>query len=248
MSRPRGVFVAGTDTGVGKTLIAAALTLALKEEGVDVGVMKPLESGGLRFEGTLIPRDAYHLKEVSGVDDPLELINPYCFEPPLAPAEAAAREGVEVDLGRVFKAYEELTSRHEVMVVEGVGGLLVPICEGTLLPELIKALGLPVLLVGRTALGTINHTLLSLSCCQREGIEVIGFLLNKVSPDSDPSEESNPSWISRFSRVPYLGTFPYLGELGAITEAKAFLQPLFTEHIDLGRIFDLLGLSRGRTS
>lgn len=240
--------MAGTDTGVGKTFIASALVLALKEEGLDVGVMKPLESGTVRFEGALIPRDAFQLKEISGVKDPLELINPYCFEAPLAPAEAARREGVEVDLGRVLEAFRGLSARHEVMVVEGVGGLLVPIAPGVLLPWLIKEMGLKVLIVGRAGLGTINHSLLSLYYCEREGIEVVGYLLNKTTPTPDPSEEENPRWISSFSRVPYLGTFPYMGDLSSLSEGKDFLLPFFREHIDLDPIFSSLGVRRGRTS
>jgi len=241
--KARGVFVVGTDTGVGKTLIASALVLALKEKGVDVGVMKPLESGAVRFEGALIPRDAYQLKEVAGVDDPLERVNPYCFEAPVAPAEAARRERGEIDLKRIEEAFWAMASRHEVMIVEGVGGLLVPVARGVLLPQLIGTMGLPILLVGRAGLGTINHTLLSLYYCKKEGLKVMGYLLNKTSPEVDPSEEDNPRWISSFTDVPYLGTFPYMGELGSITEAKEFLLPFFKEKISLSPVFEALGFS-----
>ena len=244
----RGIFVVGTDTGVGKTVVAAALVLALQEEGLDVGVMKPLESGAVGFEGTLIPQDALYLKEISQVQDPIDRINPYRFEAPLAPAVAAEKEGIRVELERIKEAFRELSSRHQFMVVEGVGGLMVPISDGVLLPELIKEFGLPVLLVGRSSLGTINHTLLSLSLCEREGIEVVGFLLNKVSSLSDPSEGSNPASISSFTSAPYLGTFPFLGEFRDLKSIQPFLLSLMKEHINLPLLFERLGISKGRTS
>ena len=96
-----GVFITGTDTGVGKTLIAAGLAVVLQDQGIDVGVMKPLESGAPCFESTPIPRDAFYLKEIAGVQDDLDLINPYRFQAPLAPEVAAEKEGVEIDLQRI---------------------------------------------------------------------------------------------------------------------------------------------------
>src|SRR4030042_6978195 len=174
---PEGIFITGTDTEVGKTLIAAGLVATLKERGVDVGVMKPLESGAPSFGSAPIPRDALYLKEIAGVIDDLNLINSYCFQAPLAPGVAAEKEGVEIDLKRIKMQYEELKGRHQFMVVEGAGGLVGPVAEGVLLPELFKLLELPLILVARSSLGTINHILLSLFYCQEEGLEGKGVIM-----------------------------------------------------------------------
>jgi dethiobiotin synthetase len=204
--------------------------------------MKPLESGALCFESAPIPRDVFYLKEIAGVQDALDLINPYCFQAPLAPGVAAEQEGIEVDLQRIKKTYEELKGRHQFMVVEGVGGLLVPIAQGTLLPELIKVLNLPLLLVARSSLGTINHTLLTLAYCQQEGLEVIGTVINKSNPDTDPAEESNPQYITQFGETPVWGSFPYLRDYAGVKGNRGFLTQLFTQHIDMKGLLKRLGL------
>jgi dethiobiotin synthetase len=238
-----GVFITGTDTEVGKTLIAAGLVVTLQDQGIDVGVMKPLESGAPSFESAPIPKDAFYLKEISGIQDDLDLINPYCFQAPLAPGVAAEREGVEVDLQRIKGAYEELKGRHQFMVVEGAGGLMVPIAKETLLPELIKLLDLPLLVVTRSSLGTINHTLLSLAYCQQEGLDVVGLIISKSTPDVDPAEDSNSQLIAQFSKAPLLGAFPYLRDYAGVKGNRDFLAQLFTQHIDMEGLLKGLGLT-----
>ena len=238
-----GVFITGTDTGVGKTLIAAGLAAVLQDQGIDVGVMKPLESGAPSFESSPIPRDALYLKEISGTNDDLDLINPYCFQAPLAPGVAAEHEGVEVDLQRIRGIYQELKDRHGFMVVEGAGGLLVPVARGRLLPELIKLLGLPLLLVARSSLGTINHTLLSLSFCRQEGLDVAGLIISKSTPDADPSEASNPQVIVQFSGVPFFGSLPYLRDYAGVKGNRDFLTQIFIQHIDMEKLLKGLGLT-----
>jgi dethiobiotin synthetase len=207
--------------------------------------MKPLESGAPSFESTPIPRDAFYLKEIAGVQDDLDLINPYRFQAPLAPGVAAEKEGVEVDLQRITEAYEELKGRHQFMVVEGAGGLLVPIAKGTLWPELIKLLGLPLLVVARTSLGTINHTLLTLSYCQQAGLAVKGLIINKSTPDVDPSEDNNPQVITHASEVHFFGTFPFLRDYAGVKGNRDFLAQIFTQHIDIKKLVAELGLGRG---
>jgi dethiobiotin synthetase len=240
----QGIFITGTDTEVGKTLIAAGLAAALKERGVDVGVMKPLESGAPSFGSAPIPRDAVYLREIAGVYDDLDLINPYCFQAPLAPGLAAEKEGGKIDLQKIKVQYEKLKDSHQFMVVEGAGGLLVPVTQGLLLPDLIKFLDLPLLLVARSSLGTINHTLLTLFYCQQEGLEVKGVIMNKSTADADPSEESNAQVVTQFSGVPVLGSFPYLRDYAGVKGNRVFLAQIFTEHIDMERLlqgFDLTG-------
>src|SRR4030042_4169582 len=123
----KGIFVTGTDTGVGKTLVAGGLPALFRENGIDVGVMKPVESGCPRENGILVPKDALFLKEMSGCQDGLDLINPYALEHPLAPALAADLERVEIRLEVIQEAYSILASRHNLVLVEGAGGVVCPV-------------------------------------------------------------------------------------------------------------------------
>jgi len=238
-----GIFIIGTDTGVGKTLVACGLIAALKERGINIGVMKPLESGAPCFASAPMPQDALTLKEIAGASDDLAEINPYCFQPPVAPGIAAEQAGIEIDLKRIKRSYDGLKQRHQFMVVEGAGGLLVPIAKGVLLPELIKLLKLPVIVVARSGLGTINHTLLTLSYCQQQGLACAGFIISKASQDADPSEASNPQVIAQYSNVPFLGTVPYLRDHARITGNRAFLAQIFNEHIDVAGLLKRLDLT-----
>jgi dethiobiotin synthetase len=240
--KAEGIFIIGTDTGVGKTLVACGLIAALREQGIDVGVMKPLESGAPCFESAPIPQDALTLKEIAGTGDDLGEINPYCFQAPLAPGMAAEQAGVEIDLKRIKKVYDRLKGRHQFMVVEGAGGLLVPIAEKVLLPELIRLLGLPIIVVARSGLGTINHTLLTLSYCQQQGLACAGFIISKANQDADPSEAGNPQVIEQYSNVPFLGTVPYLRDHARIKGNRAFLAQIFNEHIDIAGLLKRLDL------
>lgn len=170
----RGVFVTGTDTGVGKTLVACAIARGLRARGVDVGVMKPIETG-VGIEG---PRDAIALREAAGASDPLELVCPFAFALPAAPTIAAAVEGREIDLAAIQNAFAELASRHEILVVEGAGGLLVPAAKGASMADLARGFGFPLLVVARAELGTINHTLLTLEAAAARGLAVAGVVVS----------------------------------------------------------------------
>ncbi|MFQ5895774.1 MAG: dethiobiotin synthase, partial [Nitrospinota bacterium] len=168
-----GLFVVGTGTGVGKTVVGGAIAAALRLAGEDVGVMKPAETGCPEAgcpegEGGLLPLDALFLRTMAGSDDPLDLVNPYRFRPPLAPAHAAEAEGRAVELGRIERAFRTLAAAHRYLIVEGAGGLLVPLSGKVLYPELIRRLRLPVLLVSPLGLGTINSTLLTLRALKGE--------------------------------------------------------------------------------
>ncbi len=210
-----GIFVTATDTGVGKTLIAAATARILAERGMSVGVMKPFSSGGPSS------MDMLHLLAGSGARDERELVCPYHFPAPLCPYAAARETGVEVDMGRVLEAFSELKRRHEVVIVEGVGGLRVPITEELDVLGLIRLFELPVLLVARSGLGTINHTLLSLDALRASEAEVLGVVLNDVQAEVDPSAESNGEIIERFGRAQVLARVPHVSEASITRAAEA---------------------------
>lgn len=206
----KGIFVTGTDTGVGKTLISGALASALHARGMNIGVMKPVESGCKRSNGRLIPSDAFLLKEFSGSNDDIDQINPYRLEHPLAPATAAEMEGVTIEMRRIEEAYDRIEKNHDLILVEGAGGLLVPLNDSLLIADLIKSLCLPALVIARSSLGTINHTLLTLRYAEASGIAILGVIIDHVTPERGLAEETCMRSIQKFTSVPILGVFPYV--------------------------------------
>lgn len=227
----KAVFIAGTDTGVGKTLVAGGIAAALKSRGVDVGVMKPVESGCPLVNGRLVAQDAAFLKKMAGSEDEMELINPYAFEEPLTPALAAERAGVETDLRRIRSCFETLARRHEVVLVEGAGGLLSPLWKDLPMAGLAGELGLPLVLVCRAGLGTINHTLLSLYYARKQGIRVIGVVMNHTAPEQGLAESLNPESVRRWGKAPVLGVVPFVSFLSGESIRKAVEQSL-----DIGKL------------
>lgn len=183
----RGLFVTGTDTGVGKTLVACSVARALRERGLDLGVMKPIETG-VGPEG---PLDAIALRSAAGAEDALDLICPQQFALPAAPTVAAAHEGREVDLTVVDAAWAVLGARHDSMLVEGAGGLLVPAAAGVTMGDLAGRLGLPLLIAARGSLGTINHTLLTLEAAERRGLEVAGVVISHTTGRLSDADAAN---------------------------------------------------------
>jgi len=182
-----GLFVTGTDTGVGKTVVGCALAEALRRRHVDVGVMKPIETG----VGPQGPLDAISLVESARVADPLEQVCPQRFALPAAPSVAAAHEGRTVDLGAIRNAFATLARRHERMLVEGAGGLLVPIRNGYSMADLARDLDLPLLVVTRASLGTVNHTLLTLEVAAGRGLRLAGVVISHGPRPISTSDAEN---------------------------------------------------------
>ncbi len=207
-----GVFVTGTDTGVGKTFVTVCLVSILAKSGLDVGVMKPIETGCRKQNHRLVPRDAAFLKAVSGSRDPLSLINPYRFSKPLAPLVAAEIDHKKIDIGKISSAYKKLRGNHDILFVEGAGGLLVPLVGKLTNLDLILELNLPVLVVVGSKLGAVNHALLTLNWAKESGVKILGVLINQLYPGSRKSlvEKTNPGLIQSFTEVPILGKVPYI--------------------------------------
>ncbi len=182
----RGCFVTGTDTGVGKTAITAALAYYLCEHGISVGVMKPIETGIGPDEESR--SDAALLRAAAGAMDALDLISPYRFPDPVAPLAAARRTGKTIELDRIINAFGRLASASRPIFVEGVGGLLAPLSESFETADLIRSLQLPAIVVGRAGLGGINHTMLTLEALARRNIPVLAVVLN--SPCFDGRQSS----------------------------------------------------------
>jgi dethiobiotin synthetase len=224
-----GLFVAGTDTEVGKTVVTGGLAAALREDGLDLGVWKPVQSGGETEE----ERDSYRLRALSGVADACDEIAPFSFSAPLTPLLAAEAAGVSLSLEQIIASGQALKRRHDALLVEGAGGLAVPLTRSEMMIDLAARLGLPLLLVGRAGLGTINHTLLSVEYARQRGITVAGVILNGCRTGvGDRSVESNAAMIERFGDVPVLGQIPWLE--GAVTRAGVI--EAVRRHADVERI------------
>ena len=209
----RSIFVTGTDTGVGKTVVAAGIAAALARRGIDVGVMKPVATGGRRRGRRLTSADAELLRKAAGVRDPLERVNPVCLEPPLAPSVASRLSRRPVDLGLVRKAFATLASTHDCLVVEGIGGLMTPLRERTPVAVLARRLGLPVLIVTRPTLGTINHTVLTARAARSCGLAVLGLVVNYHARFRiGAAERTNPRVLAAEAGAPLLGVVPFLGD------------------------------------
>ncbi len=239
------IFITGTDTGVGKTLVASCICAYCSlVKGLDVGVMKPFESG-LNLRGKdLLPWDAITLREASGSQDDLSLINPYAFEAPLAPEAASELEHVRIDLETADRIYDRLLKSHDMLVVEGAGGLLVPIKRDFFFVDLVKRWGVPVIIISRLGLGTLNHTLLTYALCKREGIRVIGVILNNIEGREDIAARTNPAVLAKYLDVPILGTFPYNEVLSKGKPDREMLAQSAKDNLDMEPIVKLVKKNR----
>lgn len=203
--------IVGTDTGVGKTVVGASLCALLRSVGLKVGVFKPAESGCL--DGNVFePSDAVLLKKSSGCLEPLETIVPYRLSLPLSPAEASALENVEISQEVLFEKLSFLSKAYDFVLMEGAGGLLVPFARTWCFADFLEVSSPHVVVVGRSTLGTVNHTLLTLNELHRRQIPVSGFVLNRLSATVSIEEKSNPSSIETFTESPFLGFFPFISE------------------------------------
>lgn len=224
---PDGFFVTGTDTGIGKTVVSAALIKTLRANGINACAMKPVETGCKRINGALIPSDGAFLKQIAFMDDPIEHITPFCFETPAAPSVASEIEKRDIDIRLIRERFQGLQKKYQAVIAEGVGGLLVPIKRDYFVINLVRELALPLIVVSRPSLGTINHTLLTVNYALKEGIKVAGIIINFNSrPDNTVAEETNPMVLEKLSPVPVIGTFPYLENLEDETIEKAALKHL----------------------
>ena len=226
-------FITGTDTGVGKTVVAGAIALHLRARGVKVGVMKPAETGCRVKGGELIPADAAFLKKVAGSDDALELICPYRFSEALAPSVAARRAGEKINIKLIKKNFDAISANNDVVIVEGAGGIMVPLRDKYLYLDLAEELGLPVVIVGRAGLGTINHTLLTVNAIRARNLEISAIILNQgTKKSSGIAEETNADEIRALSGINRVFSLPYMPggakkretliEVGEQLESKGF--------------------------
>jgi dethiobiotin synthetase len=235
-----GYFITGTDTGVGKTIVSAAILRTFIKKGLKVGAMKPIETGCLNKDGVLLPSDGMFLRDMAEMNDSLDIVTPVKFETPVSPLVASRLEDMEIDLERVFKAFENLKKKYDYLIVEGVGGLMVPILKEQkkkaekvyLVRDLIKNMELEVIIVTRPTLGTINHTLLTVEALKSKKIPIKGFIINySTKVKNDISEKTNPDILNELLDITFLGILPYLNELTKDKIGETALENLRIENL-----------------
>ncbi|WP_337863154.1 dethiobiotin synthase [Nitrososphaera sp.] len=229
----RGVFVTGTDTGVGKTQVAAAIAWMLKNrKKMDVGVMKPFATAAKLYSKKYRSEDTALLAEAAGAQEPDADLNPVFFRVPASPLMAAQIAGkpqaIEKMMEDALFSLKKLGIRHRFVVVEGIGGLMVPLTEREFVADFMRLAGLPVVIVTHPRLGTINHTLLTVRVCREFGLDIRGIIVNRMPKKASAVERDTPRIIERLAGVPVLAVLPELGRpgyaaLGRLLENNALL-------------------------
>ena len=206
-----GVFITGTDTGVGKTLVTSALVRCLIQRGIDVGVMKPIETGVSR--SAKARSDGARLRRAAGNHDPVAEVCPYVFRLPAAPLSAARAEGTTVRIATIIRAFHALRQKHTFIAVEGVGGVYAPLTSSLNVLDLLYQLRLPAIVVGQSGLGGINHALLTLHALRQRNIPILALVLNQRGPVRTKTarlqEQSTVTLLRQLSQVPVVGPIPY---------------------------------------
>jgi len=206
----KGFFITGTDTGVGKTVITAGLLGALRKRGMNAMAIKPIQSGGVLRDHQLISEDAYFYGVVTDLPYTTCELNPICLQAPLAPAVAAEAEGVTIKLDTILEHFRRISAKHQLTLVEGAGGLIVPLTgAGETMADLAVSMDLPLVIVARPDLGTINHTCLTVAYAKARGLKVAGIIINGYNHQNPgAAERTNPGLIETMSGVPILGLVP----------------------------------------
>ncbi len=207
----RSHFITATDTGIGKTTITAAMAFALKSTGVNVGVMKPFATG-TQQKTSFKSEDVAILANSAQSKDPENLINPYFLPVPASPYAAANKLNVAIDVDLVMDRFEKLQTMHNVMLVEGIGGILTPILKNYCIADLIKDMNLDTIVVTGPRIGTVNHTLLTLNAAQQYGLKVRGLIINNTDPAGYDTDELKND-LRNLSGVDVLCTVPHLNNV-----------------------------------
>ncbi len=217
----KGLFVTGTDTGVGKTVVAAGLARLLVECGIRVGVMKPIETGCNELGDDELPHDGRFLAEAARIKENYRWVVPCRYREPLAPLVAARLEGRPVNLNAILTSWEYLQSHYELIIVEGAGGISVPISDNYTMADLACEMRLPLLIVARPTLGTLNHTYLTVQYAQSKGLHLVGIVVSGYNPQTtDLAEQTNPVMLEELCKIPVLGCIPHWKTIQTVEDAK----------------------------
>ena len=207
----KAYFITGTDTGVGKTLVACALLQAFVKQGNKSVGMKPVAAGCVETPAGLCCEDVGNLRAAGNVVASQALVNPYALISPVAPHIAAEQAGVEVSLEQIGRSFRQLREMADVTVVEGIGGFVVPLNARQDTADMAKMLGLPVILVVGMRLGCINHALLTAQAIRHKGLPLVAWVANQIDPDMNAFDENLHALETRLA-APLLGVIPYQAE------------------------------------
>jgi len=207
-------FIAGTDTGVGKTRITCGLLAAARSAGYRVAGMKPVAAGLIDVNGRMMNDDVAMMMQVSGQEDPIEQVNPYALIAPVSPHIAAKRQQIEIDVRTIVASAEALASGRELLLIEGAGGWQAPISPAATMADVARALGAPVLLVVGLKLGCLNHARLSRESILRSGLDLAGWLGSEIDADM-PEKEENKAYLESIFGEKALSWLPFEPERGA---------------------------------
>lgn len=219
----KSYFITATDTGVGKTTITAALAASIKKSGIDVGIMKPVATGILQKTG-FKSSDVSILYHASKVTDPESEINPIFMPLPVSPYDASKVLDIQFDKKIIFEQFTKLKNKHDMMLVEGIGGIMTPLTRDYFVADLIKDLGLETIVVTRSTLGTLNHTMMTIKTCQDYGISVKGILVNNYDENGGAAEKNAPTTIHEITGVPILGVLPFIRNYGNLDEMISYVE------------------------
>ena len=205
----KSYFITGTDTGVGKTTITAALAACIKKLGIDVGIMKPVATGIPQKSG-FKSSDVSILYHACGVDDSEDLVNPIFMPIPSSPYDASKMLDLKFDREIIFEKYEKLKHKHKMLLVEGIGGIMTPLSKDYFVADMIKNMNLEAIIVTRSTLGTLNHTMMTVNACHDYEIPINGIIINNYDERGDPAEKNSPSTIHEITNIPILGIVPFV--------------------------------------
>ncbi|MGG1860822.1 dethiobiotin synthase [Cytobacillus firmus] len=229
----RSLFITGTDTDAGKTTAAALLLAYLKKKGIQATAYKPVQSGAEMIDGVLSAPDVEFYKLAN---PELAASTTYLLKKPCSPHLAAREEEVQIEVNKIIEHYQRLSRENEFVLIEGAGGVFVPLRDdGYSMLDLMKELSAPVVIVARSGVGTINHTVLTAERLKQEGINVIGVIMNQMTIEDTKVEQDNIRMIELMTRVPVLGMIPYLeNPLSAFCDSE-MLEHLFSKLMEVDR-------------
>ncbi|MBI3640213.1 MAG: dethiobiotin synthase [Thaumarchaeota archaeon] len=208
----KAYFITGTDTGVGKTSITAGLAGSMRKLGIDVGIMKPIATGYPNKTG-FKSSDVAKLVEATFIKDPENLINPVFLPLPTSPYDATKLLELSVDIPLIFDQFKKLLSMHQILLVEGIGGIMTPITKNFFIADMIKGMDIEAIIVTRATIGTLNHTVMTCKMCKDYGIKIRGLVINNFDEKGTPAEKNSPSTLYELTNVPILGTIPFIKDL-----------------------------------
>jgi len=200
-------FITGTDTDVGKTYVTAGIVAALKKQGKDVGIMKPFAAGTPQKTGYK-SEDVQILSNAAQVNDPEKLVNPYFFLIPASPFTAAKNFGIKIDVKMVLSCFKQLSSLHEILLVEGIGGAMTPILQNYFVTNLIKDMNLETIIVASSKIGTVNHTLMTCKMCQYYKIKIRGIIINNLNLNGYSMDVLTRD-LEELTKIDVIGSIPY---------------------------------------